>query len=82
MLGLVLTGVAFIGMGIGAQFLPRSTRWVDSVLSSQNRLPALLRGTRRLKTEADLKLGVAAFSAFAVLAGLALLALAFYVGLT
>lgn len=66
MVGLVLAGVAFIGMGIGAHFLPRSTRWVDSVLSSQNRMPALLRGTRRVKTEADLKLGVAAFTAFAV----------------
>jgi hypothetical protein len=73
---LVLAGLAFIAFGVAAQLLPHSKRWVSNVLSSQSRLPAVLRGGRNTQTEADVKRGVWAFTVFAVIVGLALIVLA------
>ena len=51
---------------------------MTNVLNSQNRLPALLRGTRTVQTEADVKRGIWAFTVFAIVVGLVVIALAIY----
>ena len=82
MISLIVVGLGFIAFGLAAQLLPRSERWMTNVLNSQSRLPALLRGSRTVQTESDVKRGVWAFTVFAIVVGLVVIGLAVYDALT
>lgn len=76
MIGLILAGLGFTAFGLAARLLLRSERWMTNVLNSQNRLAALLRGSRTMQTKADVRRGVWAFTVFATFVGVVVIALA------
>lgn len=80
MLGILLVAVIFVLAGVISWNLPRSHRWVADVVASQNRLPSLLRGSRRPRTERQVVRGAHAAAAFSFTVGMAALAWAIYVG--
>ena len=81
MAGLILVGVLFIGIGCVARLLRRSQRWVSSVVTSQNRLPWVMRGRRRATTDLDVQRGIATASYFAICIGALVLGWAIYVAI-
>ncbi len=79
MAGLILLVLVFAVAGLLARLMPRLPGWSERSAASQNRLPAVIRGSRRLRTQEDVNRGLIVTSYFCF--GLALLALSWAIAL-